>query len=83
MKDKWNAKSVYVVGKATAALGATLSSSSSNMILSFFSLRLWSFPLAPTTSALIPAECVRHQVLLRQTRVKSFGQGLYASDGLL
>lgn len=84
VKDKWNTKSVYVVGKATAALGATRSSSSFRIVLCFFcSVRLRSFPLASTTSGLITAECVSHQVSTRQKCVMSFGQGFYTSYGLL
>lgn len=42
MKDKWNTKSIYVVGKATAALGELLSHYENTSLLKSFFLLLFS-----------------------------------------
>ena len=61
MKDKWNTKSIYVVGKATAALGEL--SHPTQTSLSFFLFPSLCFCATLAMLMLIPAECGRHLVL--------------------
>lgn len=56
VKEKWNSKSIYVVGKATAALGELLS-----LMKPLFSLLKKKQPFV--MSILIVAECGGHLVL--------------------
>lgn len=84
VKDKWNTKSIYVVGKATAALGELLSHYEN-----IFHLCGLCFLLTLAMLMLILAECGRHLVLWWQKCVKwcyhleTFGNRLYTSDSLL